>query len=61
MTLENVTEGSISYGNLFTVKGLVTLKDKTPIAGLTVTLEIKRPSESTWTKIADLVSANDEL
>jgi spore germination protein YaaH len=59
MTLENVTEGSISYGNLFTVKGLVTLKDKTPIAGLTVALEIKRPSESTWTKIADLVSAND--
>jgi hypothetical protein len=35
------------------------LKDKTPIAGLTVSLEIKRPNESTWTKITDLVTAND--
>ena len=59
MTLENVGEGSINYGTLFTVKGMITLKDKTPIAGLTVALEIKRANESTWTKIADLVTAQD--
>jgi len=59
MTLENVSEGSINYGTLFTVKGLITLKDKTPIAGLTVALEIKRANESTWTKIADLITAQD--
>ena len=59
MTLEKVDQGSIYYGNLFTVKGVFTLKDKTPIAGLTVTLELKRANESTWTKIADLVTAND--
>ena len=59
MTLENVSQGSINYGTLFTVKGMITLKDKTPIAGLSVALEIKRANESTWTKIADLVTAQD--
>jgi len=59
MTLENMNQGSINYGNLFTVKGLVTLKDKTPIAGITVALEIKRPSESVWTKVTDLVTGLD--
>ena len=59
MSFENVDQGSIYYGNLFTVKGQFTLKDKTPIAGLTVSLEIKRPNESSWTKITDLVTAND--
>jgi len=35
------------------------LKDKTPIAGITVALEIKRPSESVWTKVTDLVTGLD--
>ena len=59
MTFEGVDQGSVYYGNLFTVRGQFTLKDKTPIAGLTVSLEIKRPNESAWTKITDLVTAND--
>jgi hypothetical protein len=59
MTFEGVDQGSVYYGNLFTVKGQFTLKDKTPIAGLTVSLEIKRLNESAWTKITDLVTAND--
>ena len=59
MTLESVSEGSINYGNLFTVKGLITLKDKTPIAGITVTLELKRTGDSVWTKITDLVTGLD--
>ena len=59
MSLENINQGSINYGNLFTVKGLITLKDKTPIGGITVALEIKRPGESMWTKIIDLVTALD--
>jgi hypothetical protein len=41
------------------VKGLLTLKDKSPIAGLTVALEIKRSNETGWTKITDLVTALD--
>ena len=59
MSLENINQGSVNYGNLFTVKGLLTLKDKTPIGGITVALEIKRPGESMWTKITDLVTALD--
>lgn len=59
MTLENVSQGSINYGNLFTVIGSITLKDKTPIAAITVALEIKRPNESGWTKITELVTAFD--
>jgi spore germination protein YaaH len=59
MTVENISEGSVNYGDLFTVKGLITLKDKTPIAGQSVALEIKRLSDSSWTKIADLVTALD--
>jgi spore germination protein YaaH len=61
MTLENVSEGLINYGSLFTVKGLITLKDKTPIAGQSVALEIKRPDESSWTKITDLVTGLDGM
>ena len=59
MSLEGVEQGAIYYGSLFTVKGIFTLKDKTPIAGLAVALEIKRPNENSWTKVADLVTAND--
>ena len=59
MILENLNQGSINYGQLFTVKGLITLKDKTPIAGISVALEIKRTGESVWTKITDLVTALD--
>jgi hypothetical protein len=59
ISVEGVDQGSIYYGDLFTVKALITLKDLTPIAGLTVTLEIKRANESTWTKITDLTTAAD--
>jgi hypothetical protein len=57
--LENVNQGVINYGSTFSVKGLITLKDKTPISGITVALEIKRPGESMWTKITDLVTGLD--
>ena len=59
LSLENVSDGSINYGTVFTVKGLITLKDKTPIAGLNVAVEIKRRNETAWTKIADLLTAAD--
>jgi hypothetical protein len=44
---------------MFTVKGLLTLKDLTPIQGLTVSLEIKRANETSWTKITDLTTGVD--
>ena len=59
LTLENVNQSSIYYGDVFTVKGLFTLKDKTPIAGLVVALEIKRSNELSWTKVTELITTND--
>jgi spore germination protein YaaH len=50
---------SIYYGGTFTINGVITLKDKSPISGIPVALQIKRESENTWTTIADLVSGID--
>jgi hypothetical protein len=54
MNLSGVNQGSIFYADPFTVNGLFTLKDKSPIAGLPVALEINRGG--IWTKIAELVT-----
>ena len=59
MSVEGLVQGSTYYGDLFTVKGLITLKDLTPVAGLAVALEIKRPNEGVWTKITELTTAAD--
>ena len=59
ISVEGLNQSAIYYGGLFTVKGVITLKDLTPIAGLNVALEIKRANESSWTKVTDLVTAAD--
>ena len=59
ISIEGLTQDATYYGDLFTVKGLITLKDLTPIAGLQVALEIKRANEASWTKISDLTTAAD--
>jgi hypothetical protein len=59
LSIEGAPQNTINYAGLFTVKGLLTLKDKTPIAGLPVALEIKRPNESVWSKVTELVTGVD--
>ena len=59
ISVEGLNQSAIYYGGIFTVKGVITLKDLTPIAGLNVALEIKRANESSWTKVTDLVTAAD--
>ena len=59
LSIEGAPQNTINYAGLFTVKGLLTLKDKTPIAGLAVALEIKRPNETVWSKVTELVTAVD--
>lgn len=54
MTLSGLNQGSIGYADQFTVNGLFTLKDKSPIAGLPVSVEINRGG--IWTKVAELVT-----
>lgn len=56
LVLDGLTQNMIGFGEAFSLQGTLTLKDKTPISGLGVALEIKRSSESSWTKISDLVT-----
>jgi len=59
INIEGAPQNTINYAGLFTVKGLVTLKDKLPIAGLPVSLEIKRANETQWSKVTELVTDLD--
>jgi len=59
LSIEGAPLNTINYAGLFTVKGLLTLKDKTPIAGLKVSLEIKRANETVWSKVTELVTGVD--
>jgi len=59
LTVEQVNSKGAFYGGVFTVRGTLTLKDKSPIAGIPVSLEIKRVNENSWTPIAELTSALD--
>ena len=54
MSLSGLNQGSVFYADEFTVSGLFTLKDKSPIAGLPVSVEINRGG--TWTKVAELLT-----
>jgi spore germination protein YaaH len=59
LTVEQVNSKGAFYGGVFTVRGALTLKDKSPVAGIPVSLEIKRMNENSWTPIAELTSAVD--
>ena len=59
LTIESVESNTVNYGDIFTLKGLLTLKDMTPIAGLVVSIEMKREAETAWTSIAALTTAED--
>jgi hypothetical protein len=54
MNLSGINQGSIAYADQFTVNGLFTLKDKSPVADLPVSVEINRGG--TWTKVAELIT-----
>lgn len=59
LRLETTGGAGIYFGDIFTLKGLLTLKDLTPLAGLAVTIEMKRVNETAWVKIAESVTAAD--
>ena len=59
LTIERVNSKGAFYGGMFYVRGLLTLKDKSAVAGVPVSLEIKRASESSWSQIAELTSGID--
>ena len=59
LTVEQVNSKGTFYGGVFTLKSTLTLKDKSPVAGIPVSLEIKRANENSWTPIAELISGAD--
>jgi hypothetical protein len=59
LTVEQVNSKGTFYGGVFTLKSTLTLKDKSPVAGIPVSLEIKRSNENSWTPIAELISGVD--
>jgi hypothetical protein len=59
ISIEGAPQNTINYAGLFTVKGLITLKDKSPIAGLPVSLEIKRANETQWSNVTELITDLD--
>jgi hypothetical protein len=59
LTIEQVNRKGTFYGGVFTVRGGLTLKDKSPVAGIPVSLEIKHLNENAWTPIAELISGVD--
>jgi hypothetical protein len=59
LTVEQVNSKGTFYGGVFTLKNTLTLKDKSPVAGIPVSLEIKRANENSWTPIAELISGAD--
>jgi spore germination protein YaaH len=59
LTIENTDSRQVNFGDIFTLKGGFTLKDKSPVAGLVVNVEMKRANESTWTEIAKSTTALD--
>jgi hypothetical protein len=61
LVVEQVNSKGAFYGGVFTVRGALTLKDKSPVAGIPVSLEIKRVNETTWSPIAELTSAVDGI
>ncbi|CAB5105156.1 unannotated protein [freshwater metagenome] len=59
LTVENTDSKSVNFGDVFNLRGVLTLKDMTPIAGLEVSIEMKRENETTWSAIAALTTAED--
>ena len=59
LTTENTDSEQINFGDIFTLKGALTLNDKSPIVGLAVNIEMKRANESAWTKITESITSAD--
>lgn len=56
LTFDNASENRINYADTFILKGLVTLKDGTPIANQIVHVEMKRALENSWSGLTDVTT-----
>jgi spore germination protein YaaH/5-hydroxyisourate hydrolase-like protein (transthyretin family) len=56
LTVGNNDSGEVSYGEIFVLQGAFAFKDKSPISGLAVNIEMKRASENNWRKISQSIT-----
>lgn len=61
LTLDQSDNKGMYYGGVFTLRGVLTLKDKSPVVGIPVSVEIKRENENSWTTITELISGVDGM
>ena len=59
LIVEDITNKSVFYGGIFTLRGSLTLKDKSAAVGIPVAIELKRENESVWTKVLEVNSGID--
>ncbi len=59
LTVDDATSKAVYYGGIFTLHGAITLKDNSPVAGIPVSVQIKRDTESLWTTVAEVISSID--
>jgi len=59
LTIQNSEANQVSYGDIFSLNGSLTLKDKSPLAQLVVSIEMRRANETIWTKIAESTTKSD--
>jgi spore germination protein YaaH len=57
----STNQNSVAYASPINITGTFQLPDKTPVAGLTVRLELKEVGESTWRSILDATTGQDGL
>ena len=57
ISIDDALNKSIFYGGVFTIRGSLTLVDKTPIAGVPVNLEFKHEGEDSWKTIAQFTTS----
>ncbi len=51
----------LQFGEIFTITGNISLKDRSPISGLSVILEARKANQTDWIKIADATTGIDGL
>ncbi len=59
LSIQDTKAMQVDFGDIFTLKGSFTLKDKSPIPGMSVNIEIKRTNENSWSKIGQSSTGSD--
>ena len=59
LVIDDTTNKNVFYGGVFTIRGSVTLVDKTPIAAMPINVEMKHDGDADWKTIAQVATLED--